>query len=402
MNELAINGGTPVRDTLLGYGHQLIGDDDIQAVVNVLKSDFLTCGPATAAFESALSERVGAEYVTAVSSGTAALHVACLAAGIREGDEVIVSPITFAASANCVHYCGGTAVFADIDPETWQIDPAKIEEKINDKTKAVVAVDFGGCTPDVQAIRDICSRYNLTYIEDAAHSIGSTVEGRPVGSLADITCFSFHPVKTVVTGEGGAVATCAETLATKVELFAKHGITRRLDLMREPKVGGWHYEQLELGYNYRISDIQAALGTSQLAKLDQFATRRRELVAYYNREFSSIPEVTFQKDEHPEESVRHLYCLRFDFEKLGTTRRQIFDALRAEGIGVNVHYLPVYLLPWYMDIGHTAGECPNAEAYYEQAVTLPLHCSVTDSDAHDVVTAVRKVVEFYKTNKSAR
>ena len=401
MEELAINGGKPASERLLGYGHQDISEEDIQAVADCLRSDYLTCGPATTAFEDAIKEETGAAFVTAVSNGTAALHVACLAAGVKPGDEVIVSPITFAASANCVRYCGATPVFADINPETWNVDPASIRAKVTDKTRAVVAVDFGGVHVDSDEIRKICDEFNLVFIEDAAHAMGTGRGGRKVGSIADITTFSFHPVKTVTTGEGGAVATMDPELGKMIELYAKHGITRRPELMRETGEGGWYYEQLVLGYNYRISDIEASLGASQMKRLGEFGQRRRELVAFYNEKFAEIPEVSFQIDPTLDETVRHLYCLKFDTEALGTTRRFIFDALRAENIGVNVHYLPVYLLPYYKDLGHGRGECPNAEDYYDHAVTLPLHCKLSDEDAQHVVDAVAKIVSWCRANRGA-
>ena len=400
MNKLAIYGGVPASDKLLGYGHQVVNEDDIEAVASSLRSDYLTCGPATDRFEEALKAATGAGYVTAVSNGTAALHVACLAAGINKGDEVIVSPITFAASANCVLYCGGTPVFADIDPKTWNIDPEKIREKVTERTKAVVAVDFGGVPVDATAIRAICDEYGLVFIEDAAHSLGSRhTDGKPVGSVADITTLSFHPVKTVTTAEGGAICTSDPELSRRALLFAKHGITRDRGQLRHSDEGGWYYEQLELGYNYRISDIQAALGASQLMRLGEFTRRRQQIVAFYDREFAGIPEVSFQYDSAPETTTRHLYCLRFDLQALGTTRRFVFDALRAENIGVNVHYLPVYRLPYYADLGYDSGCCPEANRYYEQAVTLPLHCCMTDDDAQHVVDAVRKVIEACRVEK---
>lgn len=390
--ELAINGGAPVRTEVLGYGHQVIDQADLDAVGAVLRSDFLTCGPVTEEFERGLEAVTGASHVTAVANGTAALHVACLAAGIDEGDEVIVSPITFAASANCVLYCGGTPVFADIDPATWNVSPQSIREKITPKTKAVIAVDFGGVPVDCDAIREICDEHGLLFIEDAAHSLGSRYHGRPVGSVADITTLSFHPVKTVTTAEGGAVCTDDLGLAQRVALFAKHGITRDKALMRDSDEGGWHYEQLVLGYNYRISDLQAALGVSQLSRLAEFARTRQEIVAFYNEAFSAVPHVSFQFDRTPSETVRHLYCLRFDVDALHTTRRFVYDALRAEGIGVNVHYLPVYRLPYYQDLGYDKDCCPEANAYYREAVTLPLHAGMSLADAQDVVDAVKKVV----------
>lgn len=402
MEKLAIHGGVPASETLLGYGRQDVTEEDVAAVADVLRGDFLTCGPATELFEESVREVTGARFATAVANGTAALHVACLASGIGPGDEVIVSPITFAASANCVHYCGATPVFADIDPDTWNVSPESIRGKVTDKTKAVIAVDFGGVPVDHHAIRAICDEFGLTFIEDAAHAIGTRGRDGAVGSLADLTTFSFHPVKTVTTGEGGAVATGDPELGKMVELYAKHGITRRQDLMREKGEGSWYYEQLVLGYNYRISDIEAALGASQMKRLGKFGERRRELVAFYNEKFAEIPEVSFQIDPTPEGTVRHLYCLKFDTEALGITRRFVFDALCAENIGVNVHYLPVYLLPYYKDLGHGRGECPNAEDYYDHAVTLPLHCGLSDEDARHVVDAVEKVVEWCRAKKRAR
>lgn len=402
MEELAINGGTPVCPEVVGYGHQNINEDDVKAVIDCLRGDYLTCGPATAAFEESIKVATGARYVTAVANGTAALHVACLAAGIKPDDEVIVSPITFAASANCVRYCGGTPVFADIDPKTWNISPASIREKLTDRTKAVVAVDFGGVHVDSDEIRKICDEFGLIFIEDAAHAMGTRHGNRAVGSIADITTFSFHPVKTITTGEGGAVATNDSKLGEMIELYAKHGITRNRELMREKDQGDWYYEQLVLGYNYRISDIEASLGVSQMNRLSQFGERRKQLVAFYNEQFSKIPEVQFQMDSTPEDTVRHLYCLKFDVEALGTTRRFIFDALHAENLGVNVHYLPVYLLPYYQDLGYGRGDCPNAEDYYDHCVTLPLHCGLTDEDAQRVVNCVKKVVEWCRANKEER
>lgn len=397
MENLAINGGIPVFDQIVGYGHQDIDESDIQAVVDTLKSDYLTCGPATSRFEEALRVATDAAYVTAMSNGTAALHVACLAAGIGPGDEAIVSPITFAASANCVRYVGATPVFADIEPDSWNISPASIRAKITKRTKAIVAVDFGGVPVNAAEIRAICDEFNLIFIEDAAHAIGTHhVDGRLVGSVADLTCFSFHPVKTITTGEGGAVATNDANLAKMVELYAKHGITRRAEWLRDADVGGWWYEQQVLGYNYRISDIEAALGASQLKRLPKFAKRRQEIVARYNEAFADVPEVSFQYDRTSDSTVRHLYVLRFDLDALGTSRRWLFDALRAEGIGTNVHYIPVYQLPYYQDLGYDQGCCPKANKYYEEAITLPLHCCLSDADVEGVIQSVKKVIAWCK------
>lgn len=391
---LAIKGGNPVRTKTLGYGHQCIAEDDVAAVVATLNSEYLTCGPMTNLFEERLKEVTRAKSVTAVSNGTAALHVACLAAGIGEGDEVVVSPITFAASANCILYCGGTPVFADIDPKTWNIDPEAVRDVITQKTRAIIAVDFAGVPANLNVLKRIADEHHLILIEDAAHSLGSCYRGHPIGSIADMTTFSFHPVKTITTGEGGAISTNDLELAKRIALYSKHGITRDSSLFEHESQGGWYYEQIELGFNYRIDDISAALGVSQLAKLEQFAERRKRIVSLYDEAFSNMEYVSFQEDVDPDETVRHLYVLKFDVDGLGTTRRFIFDALRAEGIGVNVHYIPVYQLPYYQRLGYGQRCCPNAENYYERAITLPLHAGMTDDDVANVVDAVAKVIHW--------
>lgn len=278
------------------YGHQYVDDADVQAVVDVLKSDFLTCGPRVEKLEQKLCALTGAPYCTTVSNGTAALHIACLAAGIRPGDEVIVTPITFAASANAILYCGGTPIFADIDPETYEIDPKSVEAHITEKTKAVIAVDFTGTPCDYNALRAICRKHQLLLIEDAAHFIGTSYRGTPVGSIADLTTFSFHPVKTITAGEGGAVMSRDPELAQRISMLARHGITRKTDLLRETGNSNWYYEQQMLGYNYRLTDIQCALALSQLDKLDLFAARRRELVRHYDETLGELPEVCIQKE----------------------------------------------------------------------------------------------------------
>jgi len=392
----AIFGGVPVRDTKLSYGRQYIDSEDIAAVADTLNSDFLTCGPKVEAFEAELCELTGAGYAAAVSNGTAALHVACLAAGIGPGDEVITTPITFAATANAVLYCGGTPVFADIDPETYEIDPLSIESKIKHKTKAVITVDFTGQACDYDAIRAVCRKHGLLLIEGAAHSIGTRYRGIPVGKIADLTTFSFHPVKTVTAGEGGAVLAQDAALAERVKLFARHGITREKELLWDQGNSGWYYEQQLLGYNYRLTDLQCALAISQLKKLDQFAARRRELAEQYDRLLGAIPEVRLQKETDGSETVRHLYILRLDFSGLSCTRKEIYDALQAENIGVNVHYIPVYYFPYYQQLGYQKGLCPRAEEYYESCLTLPLSYSMTDRDQLDVVHAADKVIAYYR------
>ena len=396
MEKLAIYGGKPALEQKIGYGHQYIDEDDIQAVVNVLKSDYLTCGPKIEETEAKLCEVTGAKHAVLIANGTAALHATCLAAGIGPGDEVITTPMTFAASANCALYCGGRPVFADINPLTYNIDPDSIEKCITSKSKAVVAVDFTGQAVEIKRIREICDKHGLIFIEDAAHSLGTKYDGKPVGSLADMTEFSFHPVKTCTAGEGGAITTNNDELYKQLVLFRTHGITRVQDLMDKPSEGGWYYQQVALGYNYRMTDLQAALLSSQLDKLDMFAARRKELVKRYDEAFSQMPEITVQKEIPESDTVRHLYVLQFNLEMLKCDRREIFDALQAEGIGVNVHYIPTYTFPYYQNMGYKMGACPNAERLYERIVSIPLYYSLTDEQQDKVVEAVQKVINYYR------
>lgn len=394
MEQLAIMGGSPVRSTPISYGRHYIDDDDIAAVAATLR-ETLTCGPKIDELEQKLCEITGAKYAVAVSNGTAALHIAAMAAGVGQGDEVIVSPITFAASANCVLYCGGTPVFADINPKTYNIDPASIRAHITEKTKAVVAVDFTGQAVELDEIRAICKEHNLILIEDAAHSIGTRYNGQPVGSIADMTTFSFHPVKTVTAGEGGAVMTNDEALYRKLRLYRSHGITRDREEMVHPTDAGWYNEQVTLGYNYRMTDIQAALLLSQLNKLDAFSRRRKEIVAMYNEAFAEIPQIKVQEEIIKSDTTRHLYILRLDLSKLNCDRRQFFDALKAENIYSQVHYLPVYWHSHYEKLGYKHGLCPEAESYYMESMSLPLYYSMTNQDVADVVCAVKKLIAYY-------
>lgn len=396
MEQLAILGGTPVRSTPISYGRQYIDQEDIAAVTGALISDALTCGPRIGELEEALCAVTEARYAVAVSNGTAALHLAAMAAGISEGDEVIVSPITFAASANCILYCKGRPVFADIDPATYNISPENIRRLITDKTKAVVAVDFTGQAVQLDEIRAICREHNLLLIEDAAHAIGTKYNGRAVGSIADMTCFSFHPVKTVTSGEGGAITTNDERLYRKLLRLRAHGITRNRSEMVHPTDAPWYNEQVELGYNYRMTDIQAALLMSQLKKLPLFAARRREIVRTYDKAFSEIPQIQVQKEIPESDTVRHLYILRLHPETLTCSRREFFDALHAEGIYSQVHYLPVYWHSYYEKLGYKKGLCPNAEKYYEEAMSLPLYYSLTDEDVQDVIHVVNKIIFYYQ------
>ncbi|MCI6629264.1 MAG: UDP-4-amino-4,6-dideoxy-N-acetyl-beta-L-altrosamine transaminase [Lachnospiraceae bacterium] len=396
MEKPAIEGGTPVRDTKLFYGHQYIDEADIKAVTDVLRSDFLTCGPQIGNLEKRLCELTGARYAVACSNGTAALHMACQAAGIGEGDELITTPITFAASANCALYCGARPVFADINPETYNIDPACVKEKITERTKAVVAVDYTGQAVELNPLLEMCHEKGITLIEDGAHSIGTLYDGRPVGSIADMTTFSFHPVKTVTGGEGGAVLTNDPKLYQRLKLFQTHGITREPQLLQHEAHGSWYYEQIELGMNYRMTDMQAALISSQLDKLPMFSRRRKEIVAKYDQVFSRIPELFVQKEIPESDTTRHLYILRIRPEKLTIDRKQFFEAMTAENICCNVHYIPVYYHPYYEKLGYEKGLCPHAEKLYSEIMSLPLYYSLTDQDVEDVITAVRKLCEYYK------
>ena len=392
------------------YGRQSIDDADIEAVVKVLKSDYLTTGPAVAAFEKKVADYVGAKYAVAVSNGTAALHVACLAAGIGEGDEVITTPITFAASANCVLYCGGTPVFADIDPDTYNISPEELESKITPQTKAIIPVHYTGQPCDMDAILEIARKHDLLVIEDGAHALGASYKGKKIGSIADMTCVSFHPVKPVTTGEGGMIVTDNEELYRRLVLYRSHGITRDKDMMQQyeeqlqqssdPALqeaadmlrgdvidpGGWYYQQLELGYNYRITDISCALGASQMDKLDHFLERRRQIAKKYDEAFADIPQIKTPWQQEGCQSGWHLYMI----QTMERSRREVFDGLRQAGIGVNVHYIPVYRHPYYQRNGYAGVHCLNAEAFYERAISLPIFPGLTGQQQDYVIEHVIK------------
>lgn len=396
MEKPAICGGIPVRTAPLSYGRQFIDEQDIQAVTDTLKSDYLTCGPRITQLEDKLCAITGAKYCVAVSNGTAALHIAALAAGIGPGDEVITTPITFAASANCALYCGARPIFADINPATYNIDPASIRACITPRTKAVVAVDFTGQAVELDEIRAICQEHHLTLIEDAAHSIGTRYKGQPIGSLADMTTFSFHPVKTVTAGEGGAVTTDDKALYDKLVLLHTHGITRDRSQMVHPTDDPWYNEQAGYGYNYRMTEIQAALLISQLDKLERFSKRRKEIVARYDAAFSQVPQLQVQREIPESDTTRHLYILRLRSKMLRCTRREFFDALGAEGIHSQVHYMPVYWHSYYENLGYEKGLCPEAERYYQEVMSLPLYYSLTDQDVDDVIRIVKKLINYYK------
>lgn len=392
-NTLAVEGGRPVRNTLLPYGHQCIDEDDIKAVVDVLRSDWLTTGPKVAEFEKRFAEMVGAKYAVAVNSGTAALHAAAFAAGIGPGDEVITASMTFAASANCVLYCGGRPVFADVETDTLLLDPSSVESKVSPKTKAIIAVDYAGQPCDYDALKKLSHEHGLILIADACHALGATYKNHKVGTLADMTVFSFHPVKHITTGEGGMVVTDNPDFAVKLRAFRNHGITA--DHRQREAEGSWFYEMAELGYNYRLPDINCALGLSQLKKLDKFVARRRQIAALYDSAFVDMPAVSPLAQRNDRKSSYHLYVVRLNLSKLNASRLQVFGALRAENIGVNVHYIPVYWHPYYNKLGYGKGLCPVAEKAYEEIVTLPLFPAMSDRDAEDVIKAVKKVLRAY-------
>lgn len=370
------------------YGKQCIEEDDIEAVVEVLRSDYVTTGPAVAEFEKAVAEYTGAKYAVAVSNGTAALHVACLAAGIKEGDEVITTPITFAASANCALYCGAKPVFVDIDPDTYNIDPAKIEEKISSKTKAVIAVHFTGQPCKMDEIHAIAKKHDLLVIEDAAHALGADYKGRKVGNISDMTTFSFHPVKHITTGEGGMVTTNSKELYDRLILFRSHGITRD-ERFLEKNEGGWYYEQMDLGYNYRITDIQCALGISQMKKLDRFVERRREIAKRYEEAFSDIKGIQTPKQEADCQNSWHLYVIQV----LEKDRKEVFETLRKKNIGVNVHYIPVYKHPYYQKNGYEKVHCENAEKYYANAISIPMYPLLSKEEQDYVIETIKGMLE---------
>ena len=394
MEKLAIEGGKPVRETLLPYGHQWVDEADIETVVQVLRSAWLTTGPKITEFEKTFAKFVGARYAIAVSNGTAALHAAMYAIGIKPGDEVIVPAMTFAATANCVVFQGGSPVFVDVDAETLLIDPDQVKVKITPRTRAVIAVDYTGQPCDYDVLREIANRHGLTLVADACHALGATYKGRPVGSLADLNVFSFHPVKHITTGEGGMITTDNSDFAEQMRIFRNHGITT--DYRQREKQESWFYEMVDLGYNYRITDIQCALGLSQLQKLSSWVKRRQEIAQKYNAAFAEFPAVRSLGVRADVSHAYHLYVVRFDLSQLQATRAEIFTALRAEGIGVNVHYIPVHLHPFYRkQFGTGPGLCPVAEAAYEEIITLPLFPRMSDNDVEDVITAVRKVIRAY-------
>jgi len=391
---LALHGGTPVRKVLLPYGRQAITEEDIQAVAETLRSDWLTTGPKVNEFEEAFAAWVGARYAVTFSSGTAALHAAAFATGIGSGDEAITSPLTFAATANCALYQGGRPVFADINKDTLTIDPEQVSSLINSRTKALLPVDYAGHPADLDALLKIAERNGLTVIEDACHALGAEYRKQRVGSIAHMTIFSFHPVKHLTTGEGGMVTTNDSKLAGILRKFRNHGISS--DARDRQREGQWKYDMVLLGFNYRLPDIACALGLQQLSRLDANLTRRKEIANRYSSAFREIPGIIVPAVLPQLVPAWHLYPIRFELGQFTVGRAEIFRALRAENIGVNVHYIPVHLHPYYRDrFGYKGGEFPIAEAAYESLISLPMFHGMTDEDVSDVIGAVEKVTQYY-------
>jgi perosamine synthetase len=379
---------------MIPYGRQSIDEEDIKAVVEVLRSDWLTTGPKVAEFERAFAAYVGAEDAVAVSSGTAALHAAMYALEIVPEDEVIVPAMTFASTANCVVFQGGTPIFCDVDPDTLLIDISSAESKITSRTKAIIAVDYTGHPCDYDELQTVANKHRLAVVADACHSLGGKYKERPVGSLAELSVFSFHPVKHITTGEGGMITTDKSDLANRLRIFRNHGITT--DFKQREEQGSWYYEMVELGYNYRITDIQCALGLSQLRKLSLWLSRRREIARIYSEAFLDVPFITPLKVRTDVSHAYHLYPIQLELESLTCDRAVIFSFLRSSGIGANVHYIPVHLHPFYRKrFGTKPGECPIAESAYKRLLTLPMHPNMSAQDIDKVVSKVKESVDHF-------
>jgi len=378
-------------DRAIPYGRQWVGPDDVAAVAEALRGDWLTQGPTVRRFEDALAERCGARHAVAVANGTVALHLACLAVGVGPGDEGITSPITFLASANCMIYCGGRPVFADIDPRTWNIDPDEIERRVTARTKVVIPVHFAGLPCDMAEIRAIADRHGLKVIEDACHALGAEYRGRRVGGCgtADLTCFSFHPVKHITTGEGGAIVTDDDGLAEKLRTLRHHGITKDPALM-ERNDGPWYYEAHAIGHNGRITDFQCALGLTQLSKLDGFLGRRREIADRYRAELTGIPGLSLQDAVPDRTHAYHLFVAHLDPERY--SRRQVFEKLVADRIVPQVHYVPVNRQPAIRRVAGDQGPFPHAERYYDGALSLPMFPGLRDDDVATVLESLERAL----------
>ena len=389
-----------MRVTVIPYGKQNISQQDIDSVVDVLNSDFLTQGPQVPAFEQALMGHTGARYALAVNSATSALHIACLALGLGDGDWLWTSPVTFVASANCGLYCGAKVDFVDIDPDTYNMCPKRLEEKLikakakGKLPKVVVPVHLCGQPCDMAKIAKLAKEYGFKVIEDASHAIGGKYQGLPIGNCeySDITVFSFHPVKIVTTAEGGAVMTNQKALSDKMALLRSHGITRDPEQMEGESHGGWYYQQIDLGFNYRMTELQAALGVSQMCRLDDFITARHHLADRYNELLKSLPVVLPYQLENTYSGL-HLYVIRLQLEQISLTHKEVFDALRERGIGVNLHYIPVHTQPYYEKMGFSAGDFPESERYYSDAISLPMFHGMTEEQQDTVVQVLTDVLQ---------
>ena len=380
-----------MKDKFIPYGHQWIDNKDIEEVAKVLKTDWITQGPKIAEFEKAMAKYCGVKYAVAVSSGTAALHLAYVVAGIKSGDEVITTPLTFAATANAIVYCGAKPVFVDIESDILNINPELVEGSITSKTKAIAPVDFAGHPCDYKEILRIARKHKLLTIEDAAHSLGSAYRGKKIGSFTDMTVLSFHPVKAITTGEGGMVLTNNKNFYEKLRVFRHHGI------IKKPEKGGWYYEIESPGYNFRITDFQCALGISQLKKLDKFIKRRREIATKYNKAFKNIKEITIPTERNYVKSAWHIYVIQLQLDKLKANRKKIFEVLQKKDLGVQVHYIPVHLQPFYKkQFGYKKGDFPKAERYYERAITLPLFPKMADEEIKKVIKIIKKIININK------
>ncbi len=377
---------------MIPYSKQKIEEDDIRAVIDVLRSDWLTTGPKVLEFEQAVVDYVGAKYAVAVSSGTAALHAAMYAIGIGPGDEVIVPPMTFAATANCIVYQGGIPIFSDVEHETLLLDPEQIESKITSSTKAIITVDYAGHPCDYDFLRNIADKNNLILVADSCHALGAEYKGQKVGSLADLNIFSFHPVKHITTGEGGMITTDNTDYTNRMRIFRNHGITA--DHHQRKEKGAWYYEMVDLGYNYRITDFQCALGISQLQKLPNFLARRCEIAARYDKTFASLPGINPLSVRSNVLHAYHLYIVKINFEALRINRTKLFLALREKGIAVNVHYIPVHLHPYYLrEFGTKHGQCPFSESEYEKILSLPIFPRMNDEDVDEVIGTLTEMIE---------
>lgn len=393
-SKLAINGAKPVRETLLPYGRQSINEQDIDHVCKILQSDWLTQGPEIERFEKAVASYTGVKYAVAYSSGTSALHGAYFAAGLKPQEEVLLSPITFAATGNAALYLGAHPVFVDVEPDTGNIDVSNLEKKITTKTRILVGIDYAGHPCDADKLEAIALKHNLTFIVDAAHSLGGKYKGKHAGSLGDMSILSFHPVKTLTTGEGGMVLTDSANFYEKLLIFRTHGIEKRDQklLNKNENQGAWYHEMQELGYNYRITDIQAALGNRQLERLPEFIQRRREIASIYRKRLAAITGIKPLIEKEGVESAYHLFPILVTKEPVAKNRKLVFEALRAENIGVQVHYIPVYQHPYYQkNVITQKPDCPNAESFYDGEISLPMFPAMTDSDVEDVITALTKI-----------